>query len=105
MLTTESDSARWFLLRQMQFPGNALYLIRYSDLCLYQSWVLERFKQGMKYATAAGLLLASFVSKTVDVASAQQAPLPPVTIYGPKPQTSRHAQSADAPKANANSKK
>jgi iron complex outermembrane receptor protein len=58
----------------------------------------------MKYATAAGLLLASFASKTVDVAYAQQAPLPPVTIYGPKPQISRHAQSADAPKTNANSR-
>ncbi len=58
----------------------------------------------MKYATAAGLLLASFVSKTVDVAYAQQAPLPPVTIYGPKPLTSRQARSV-AQKDNAPGKK
>ena len=50
-------------------------------------------------------MLASLTSATVDIAHAQQAPvLPPVTIYGPKPQTNRPVQSAGAPKTNAHQK-
>ena len=49
----------------------------------------------MKYVAAAGLLLASLASETFDVALAQEAPLPPVTIYGPKPRTAQQAQPAD----------
>jgi iron complex outermembrane recepter protein len=49
----------------------------------------------MKYAAATGVLLASLASETVDVAYAQQAPLPPVTIYGPKPVTGEQVPSAD----------
>ncbi len=54
----------------------------------------------MKYAAAAGVLLASLASEIVDVASAQQAPLPPVTIYGPRPLPGEQVQSA-AEKSNA----
>src|SRR5580704_616766 len=48
----------------------------------------------MKYAAATGILLASLASETVDVAYAQQAPLPPVTIESPKPRTGQQVQSA-----------
>src|SRR5258706_4973171 len=59
----------------------------------------------MKCAPTAGLVLASLTSATIDIAHAQQAPvLPPVTIYGPKPQTNRPVQSAGAPKTNAHQK-
>jgi iron complex outermembrane receptor protein len=58
----------------------------------------------MKYAAATGILLASLASETVDVAYAQQAPLPPVTIYGAKPQTGQQDQSA-AQQSNAPKKK
>ena len=54
----------------------------------------------MKYAAATGLLLATLASGTVGVACAQQGPLPPVTIYGPKPRPDQQAQSA-AEKSNA----
>src|ERR1700722_13380026 len=39
----------------------------------------------MKYAAATGVLLASLASETVHVARAEEAPLPPVTVYGPTP--------------------
>ena len=56
----------------------------------------------MKYVPAAGLLLASLASAAVDAAHAQQAPvLPPVTVYGPKPQTGQQAPSGGAPKTAA----
>src|ERR1700690_1395055 len=58
----------------------------------------------MKYAAATGILLASLGSETVDVAYAQQAPLPPVTVYGAKPQTGQQDQSA-AQQNNAPKKK
>jgi iron complex outermembrane recepter protein len=58
----------------------------------------------MKYAAAVGILLASLAFKIVDVAYAQQEPLPPVTIYGPKPQTGQQAPSA-AQKNNAPKRK
>jgi iron complex outermembrane receptor protein len=58
----------------------------------------------MKYAAATGILLASLASETVDVAYAQQAPLPPVTIYGAKPRTGQQDQSA-AQQSNAPKKK
>jgi iron complex outermembrane recepter protein len=58
----------------------------------------------MKYAAAAGILLASLAFEIVDVAYAQQEPLPPVTIYGPKPQTGQQAPSA-AQKNNAPKRK
>ena len=58
----------------------------------------------MKYAAATGLLLASLACEAVDVTYAQQAPLPPVTIYGPKPLTGQQAQSA-AQKNNAPKRK
>jgi iron complex outermembrane recepter protein len=58
----------------------------------------------MKYAAATGILLASLASVTVDVAYAQQAPLPPVTIYGAKPRTGQQDQSA-AQQSNAPKKK
>jgi iron complex outermembrane recepter protein len=58
----------------------------------------------MKYAAATGILLASLASVTVDVAYAQQAPLPPVTIYGAKPRTGQQDQSA-AQQNNAPKKK
>jgi iron complex outermembrane receptor protein len=60
--------------------------------------------EGMKYAAATSILLASLASETVDVAYAQQAPLPPVTIYGSKPRTGQQDQSAAQPK-NAPKKK
>jgi iron complex outermembrane recepter protein len=58
----------------------------------------------MKYAAAAGILLASLASEKVDVAYAQQAPLPPVTVYRAKPRTSQQDQSA-AQQNNAPKKK
>ena len=58
----------------------------------------------MKYAAATGVLLASLAFETVDVACAQQGPLPPVTIYGPKPVTGQQAESA-AQKSNAAKRK
>ena len=48
----------------------------------------------MKYAAVTGILLASLASASVDVVYAQQAPLPSVTIYGPKPRTGQQDQSA-----------
>ncbi len=48
----------------------------------------------MKHAIATGVLLASVASAAVDAACAQQAPLPPVTIYGPKPVTGQQDQPA-----------
>src|ERR1700739_3535380 len=60
--------------------------------------------KGMKCAAATGILLASLVCETVDVACAQQAPLPPVTIYGSKPRTGQQDQSA-AQQKNAPKKK
>jgi iron complex outermembrane receptor protein len=51
----------------------------------------------MKYAAATGILLATLASETIDVAYAQQAPLPPVTVYGAKPRTSQQDQSAAQP--------
>ena len=57
---------------------------------------------GMKYVPVAGFLLASLASAAVDAAHAQQAPvLPPVTVYGPKPQTGQQAPSGGAPKTAA----
>jgi iron complex outermembrane recepter protein len=58
----------------------------------------------MKYAAATGILLASLGSETVDVAYAQQAPLPPVTVYRAKPRTSQQDQSV-AQQNNAPKKK
>jgi iron complex outermembrane receptor protein len=58
----------------------------------------------MRYAAATGVLLASLAFENVDVACAQQGPLPPVTIYGPKPVTGQQDQSA-APKNSAANKK
>jgi iron complex outermembrane recepter protein len=63
----------------------------------------------MRYTPTAGLVLASLASPiastAIDSAYAQQAPaLPPITIYGPKPQAHRQAQSAEAPKAHAGRK-
>jgi iron complex outermembrane receptor protein len=58
----------------------------------------------MKYAAATGILLASLASETVDVAYAQQPPLPPVTVYGAKPRTDQQDSSA-APPSNAPKKK
>ena len=58
----------------------------------------------MRYAAATGVLLASLAFENVDVACAQQGPLPPVTIYGPKPVTGRQDPSA-APKNSASNKK
>jgi iron complex outermembrane recepter protein len=58
----------------------------------------------MKYTAAVGILLASLASETVDVAYAQQAPLPPVTVYRAKPRTSQQDQSA-AQQNNAPKKK
>jgi iron complex outermembrane receptor protein len=55
----------------------------------------------MKYAAATGFLLAYLASH---VAYAQQAPLPPVTIYSPKPLTGEQVQSA-AEKNNAPKRK
>lgn len=56
----------------------------------------------MRYAAVTGVLLASLAVENVDVACAQQAPLPPVTIYGPKPLTGQQdpsaAQKSSAPK-------
>jgi iron complex outermembrane recepter protein len=46
----------------------------------------------MKYAAATGILLASLVSETVDVAYAQQE-IPPVTVESPKPRTGQQVQS------------
>jgi iron complex outermembrane recepter protein len=48
----------------------------------------------MKYAAATGILLASLASETVDVAYAQQAPLPLITVESPKPRTGQQVQSA-----------
>ncbi len=58
----------------------------------------------MRYAAATGVLLASLAFENADVASAQQGPLPPVTIYGPKPVTGEQDQSV-APKNSAPRKK
>jgi iron complex outermembrane receptor protein len=58
----------------------------------------------MKYAAATGILLASLGAETVDVAYAQQAPLPPVTVYRAKPRASQQDQSV-AQQNNAPKKK
>jgi len=56
----------------------------------------------MRYAAATGVLLAGLAFETVDVACAQQGPLPPVTIYGPRPVTGQQdpsaAQKSSSPK-------
>ena len=59
----------------------------------------------MKHVAAAGILLASLVSETVDVAFAQEAPLPKVTVEPSKPRTDQQGQSAAAKPANAPKKK
>jgi iron complex outermembrane recepter protein len=75
---------------------------------LYRSFVDRKENlagaKGMKYGAATGILLASLACETVDVACAQQAPLPPVTIYGSKPRTGQQDQSA-AQQKNASKKK
>jgi iron complex outermembrane receptor protein len=48
----------------------------------------------MKFAAATGILLASLGCETVDVAYAQEAPLPSITVESPKPRTGRQAESA-----------
>jgi iron complex outermembrane receptor protein len=58
----------------------------------------------MKYAAATGILLASLGAETVDVAYAQQATLPPVTVYRAKPRASQQDQSV-AQQNNAPKKK
>jgi iron complex outermembrane recepter protein len=58
----------------------------------------------MKYAAATGILLTSLASGTVDVAYAQQAPLPSITVESPKPRTGQQDQSA-AQQNNAPKKK
>ncbi len=58
----------------------------------------------MKYVAATGVLLAALAFENVDVACAQQGPLPPVTIYGPKPVTGQQDPSV-APKTTAAKKK
>jgi iron complex outermembrane recepter protein len=59
----------------------------------------------MKYTAAAGILLASLAFDTVDVACAQQAPLPPVTVYRSKPRSGQQDQSAAQQKNALNKKK
>ena len=59
----------------------------------------------MKYAAATGILLASLASETVDVAYAQQAPLPSITVESPKPRTGQQDQSASQQNNAAKKKK
>jgi iron complex outermembrane recepter protein len=59
----------------------------------------------MRYAAAAGVMLAGLAFENVDVACAQQGPLPPVTIYGPKPVTGQQDQSATQKSSSQKKKK